>query len=208
MIFLRKILSLYKKLISENRRWLYLVVAIFGFGFLSGLITSQTNPLITKSIIASYSQSIDKNLSYGLDQALFIAERNIFILLFTMVSSLFFGVTGFFVTYVNGAILGLFVGFSEIYQKINPWQFFWLLLPHGIVEYSASFLGLAFGLRLGLNWALERSRGKRFQVFLLNLKETFIILILVVLLLLLAAFIEGYLTQIIACTISGICVFK
>ena len=159
-----KAIRYYKKLISDNRHWIYIIIVIFGIGVVLGLFTSQNDPNSTKEIIAKYSNSIDKSLKPGWEQTIFIFERNIIVVLVSLVTSLLFGFTSAFVVFVNGTILGLFIGFGEIYTKITPWQFFLLLFPHGIFEYIGVFLALGFGFRLGLNWLLKTSKGKRLSV--------------------------------------------
>ncbi len=206
MNFILKLISYYKKLIFENRRWVYIILLIFTIGVCSGLFIAKSDPEATKKIIKTYADSIDKSLTPGFDQAKFIFERNVFVVGVSMITSIFLGFTSIFVTFINGTILGLFVGFGEIYTRITPWQLFLLLFPHGVFEYLGIFLGLSFGLRLGLNWLLKVNKGQRLKVLKRNIKESLAILVLVIFILGLAAFIEGYLTAPIACWFGGLCI--
>lgn len=206
MIFALKIFNYYKKLIFENRRWLYVILIIFAVGVVLGLFTAQTNPEITKKIIAQYAESIDKSLKPGWEVTKAIFTRNVFVVAVATLTSLILGFSSVFVVFINGTILGLFIGFGEMYSKITPWQLFLLLFPHGIFEYVGIFLGLSFSLRLGLNWLRKASKGKRLIVLKTNIKETAAILILTIIILGLAAIIEGFLTVNIACLFGGLCI--
>ncbi len=202
MIF---VFNYYKKLILDNRGWIYLILGIFVIGVLLGLGTAQGDPETARKIIAQYASSVDKSLKPGWEQTKEIFDRNVFVILIAALTSLVLGLSSAFVALVNGFVLGLFVGFRDIHTKVNPWQLFLLLFPHGIFEYTGVFLSLSFGLRLGLNWLTNDSKGKRLKVLKTNIQETIAILVLVIIILGLAAFIEGFLTLKIACFLSGIC---
>lgn len=195
----------YKNLILTSRKWILVILLLFFVGFISGLALSVSFPQISAKIISTFSASLDKDLKPGLGESLYIFKRNAQIVIVSSLSGIVLGVFPLFTTYVNGFLLGVVVGFGPIYKALSPWQLLWLLIPHGLVEYSATFLSMAFGLRLGLNWTLPKNKGKRSVTFLKNLRETFAILFLCIGLLVLAAVIEGMLTARIACFIAGIC---
>lgn len=201
---MQRIFNYYKNLIYESRKWIYFTLMIFLLGFVWGVIISSTYSQLTRQIFGQYSSSLNLASKSNLETSIFIFNRNFSILATSTFGAFFFGVSAFVVTFANGLILGSIVSWPEIYKVINPLQLLLLLLPHGIFEYPALFLGLSFGLRLGLNWIFAKNQ-RRLSVFLKNLKETMAIFVLVSLLLVVAAFIEGFLTEIIACKLSFIC---
>lgn len=200
-----RIYKYYKDLIVTNRGWIYLTFGIFAVGVVAGLLLAQSGQEEARKIISQYAASVDRTILPGWELTKTIFVRNVSVVLSATITSLVLGLTSAFVVLVNGFILGIFVGFGEIYTRLNPWQLFLLLFPHGIFEYSGFFLGLSFGVRLGLNWLKNENKGKRRRTLGQNIKETAAILILVVVILGLAAFVEGFLTLKIACLLSGAC---
>src|SRR3972149_5755583 len=76
-----------------------------------------------------------------------------------------FSLTSIFVTYINGVVLGVVFGYIPARGFANPLQIFLLIVPHGIFEYLGTFLAMSFGLRLGINWILEKKGKSRWEVF-------------------------------------------
>ncbi len=203
-----RIISYYKNLIWGNRRWFFVITAVFLVSVLIGVLVSLFATSFSEQIIASYVRSIKPDLKEGWDLTLFIYQRNLTITTLASVFSFFFGIAAIFVTFINGLLLGLIFGYPKIYSLANPLYFVALIVPHGILEYFATFLSLAFGLRLGINWTLITNQGKRKQTFFKNFRELLTILVLVGFILFLAAFIEGFLTRRIADCLFGHCSLK
>ncbi len=200
----KNILVFYKNLIWEARFWILALLCIFGLGVLCGLTISLTTPNFSKLLLKNYAESVDFGVS-GFNLSWIIFERNFGIVVFASFFGAILGIVPTLITVVNGLLLGVVLGFRDIYQSVNPWQLLWLLLPHGIFEYSATFLGLAFGLRLGLNWLISRNVQNRREIFKADFKKLLLILPIITLLLFIAALIEGILTLPIACLIAGVC---
>lgn len=201
---LPQVVNYYKNLIYQNRKWIYIILGIFGVGVFCGILVSSTIPSLTKLTLQEYSKILPKNLK-GLNLSLQIFGHNFSTVFLTTISGIFLGIAPTLISFLNGLVLGMLVGFREIYRLVNPMQLVFLLFPHGIFEYAGTFLGLGFSLRLGLNWLLPHFRGKRLQILLQNLRETLSILVLVFGLLAMAALIEGMLTARIACFFTVIC---
>lgn len=202
--FITLVVTYYKNLIYQNRRWVFFIIAIFLVGTLAGILISNTAPFITSSVIGQYSSSLNLSLK-DFNLSLFIFQRNVSIVGTATLLGVFLGVVPVFIAFLNGILLGLIVGFPALYKAVNPVQLFFLLFPHGIFEYTATFLALAFGLRLGVNWLLPGSFGRRLKTLRVNIVQTFYILVLALILLIVAALIEGMLTGRIACFFTGVC---
>lgn len=197
----------YKDLIWVNRTWFLIITVVFVLSAIWGVLTSLFIPSIAEEVLGSYARSIKPDLKEGWDSAWYIYQRNLLISSAAAIFSFFFGIAALFVTFINGFLLGLLFGYPKIYSVLNPGYLIALIVPHGIFEYFATFLALAFGLRLGINWMLA-PQGKRVGTFLANLKELFFILILTSLVLFFAALVEGYLTKMIADCLFGKCVIN
>ena len=195
----------YRKLLVKSRDWFMLAFLIFLLGVFWGLVFSLTNSDFSTNILHNYSSSLDKNVKEGFDLSRYVFERNFGIVLFSIITGFFFGLVPTVVAFFNGLLLGILLGFRNIYSVLNPLQLFFLLFPHGIFEYLGTFLGLAAALKLGLNWTLAHSRGRRGKVFREDLLGALALLPLVLILLVVAAYIEGNWTAKIACLFSSIC---
>jgi uncharacterized membrane protein SpoIIM required for sporulation len=202
---LRKVLVYYKDLIVSNRRWFFGITLAFVFSVVLGVFTSLFYPKNSEELLRSYANSIKPDLKEGWESMVFIYQRNVTITILASLLSGFFGITALFVTFVNGLLLGVIFGYPKIYTLASPVYLIALVAPHGVFEYFATFLSLSFGLRWGLNWTLLSSKGRRKETFLKNLKELLAILLFSSVILLLAAFIEGFLTRMVADCLFGRC---
>jgi stage II sporulation protein M len=68
------------------------------------------------------------------------------------------------------------------------------IVPHGIFELPAVWLGGAWGMRLGLRWLATDAAGQRMKVFERSAIEAIQVFVLSAVLLLVAAFVEGNVT--------------
>ncbi len=200
-----KIIRLYQQLIVRNKKWFIPISIIFVIGVVSGYSLAVNNKEETTKILAGYASSIDFKVQDGLALSLYIFERNLGIVVFSLFAGFFFGLIPLAISFINGGLLGVVFGFSEIYKGVNFFQLLMLVLPHGIFEYTGSIIGLAFGLKLGVNWLRKSASGRRKKVFLKDLNEAFLIAPLVVLILAVAALVEGNLTDKIACFVASVC---
>ncbi len=200
--------SYYKNLIIGNRKWFFAITILFLLSAMVGVLVSVFNSSFSENILESYARSIKPDLKEGWDSTLFIYQRNLTITLVASVFSFFFGLSALFVTFINGLLLGLIFGYPKIYTLANPVYLVALIVPHGIFEYFATFLSMAFGLRFGINWTLTANQGKRRQTFFRNFRELLSVLLLASIILFGAALIEGFLTKKIADCIVGSCALK
>lgn len=94
-----------------------------------------------------------------------------------------------------GFLSGPFIHPSAFPEHGGSFQKFFLsIAPHGLFEFPALILSSAFGMRLGLDWLLPASSGRRKEVFKRDLVDVFKIIPLVVALLVIAAFVESFIT--------------
>ncbi len=200
-----RISNYYKNLIWGNRRWFFIVSGMFFASAVVGVLTSLFIPKVAEEIIGHYVRSIKPDLKEGWELSGFIYQRNITITVLASLFSFFFGIAAVFVTFINGFLLGLIFGYPKIYTLANPLYLIALIIPHGVFEYFATFLSLAFGLRLGINWTFKFNKGRRFAIFLINFRELILVLILAAAVLLMAALIEGFMTKKIADCIFYYC---
>ena len=201
----KKVFDYYKNTIFENNNWFRLTAAIFVFGIVTGLIISLFIPFIAEQALKNYASSIDTNIKPGFDLSVYVFTRNITITTVSSFLGIIFGLTSIFVTYINGIVLGVVFGYLPVRGFANPFQIFLLILPHGIFEYIGTFLAMSFGLRLGINWIVDKKGKSRKQIFVEDLKKLISIYPLVFLLLLLAALIEGTITIKVSCILGGLC---
>ena len=205
---LLKVVHYYKELIWQNRSWFLAVSAVFVLGSLAGVAVSLANPHLSEEMLKSYARSVSVGIKDGWPATVYIFQRNLAITSLASLVGLFFGIAPLFVAFINGALLGIVLNYPKIYSIASPFYIIALLVPHGILEYFATFLALAFGLRLGINWTLVTSAGRRREIFFKNFRELLAIICLVVILLFIAAFIEGFLTKRIADCLFGSCQLK
>ena len=64
-------------------------------------------------------------------------------------TSLILGFSSVFVVFINGTILGLFIGFGKCIQNYSVAAFCYISTWYIRIRWN--FLGLSFSLRLGLN---------------------------------------------------------
>ncbi len=202
---LKKVFGYYKNTILVNKSWVLLTGVIFVCGVTTGLIISIFVPSFAEQALKNYASSIDKNVQPGLDLSSYVFVRNITITTVSSFLGAIFGLVPIFVTYINGMVLGVVFGYLPINALANPFQIFLLIVPHGIFEYLGTFLGMSFGLRLGINWILDKKDKSRREVFVEDLKKLISIYPLVFLLLVVAALVEGTVTIKISCFLGGLC---
>ncbi len=123
---------------------------------------------------------------------LFSHNTSIVILIFAL--GIFVSVPSFALTFYNGLILGAF--FAMFYQKGLGYDVFAWLSIHGVTELAAISIACAGGARLGLAVLLPGARSRR-EALRHQAHDAIKLAILAALMLVVAAFIEGFLRQLI-----------
>lgn len=185
----KKVMEIYRNSIVyvvESKNFIYFGMGIFLLFFIFGLIFPTPLAIeefikkILKEILFSF-QGLD-----GLEIIAAIFWNNLSVVFFGLVFGIFFGIVPFFSLVVNGYVVGYVVKnvviASESLSLLK-------MIPYGIFELFAIFVGLGLGIKLG--FSLFTRAGTK--LFFQRLKITFKILLFIILpLLLLAAAIEGW----------------
>ena len=173
--------------------WLVLAVFLFGIGLAWGLLARvDTAGLLTESLAAVEDLS---DFVAGLSQPsvfLFIFLKNVSAVVMGFVLSPFFCLVPVAALVLNGGILGL-VG-AMVVQEKSLGYLLAAVMPHGIFELPALFIGEAAALSFGTAALLALFSKERRELLLPNLKQNAKYLALAIILLLPAALIEAYLT--------------
>ncbi|MEZ2221625.1 stage II sporulation protein M [Rhizobium sp. RCC_161_2] len=123
---------------------------------------------------------------------LFSHNTSIVILIFTL--GIFLSIPSFILTFYNGLMLGAF--FAMFNQKGLGYDVFAWLSIHGVTELAAIAIACAGGARLGLAVLLPGSRSRR-EALRHQAHDAVKLAILAALMLIAAAFIEGFLRQLV-----------
>ncbi|MCK8058638.1 MULTISPECIES: stage II sporulation protein M [unclassified Fusibacter] len=120
-----------------------------------------------------------------------IMTNNILVALKAFVFGILLGVGTVYVLFYNGAMLGALT--ILVYRFADPFVYWSLILPHGIIELHAIFISGAAGLLLA-RALLMPGLLKRSHAVIKVAKESMLLLLGVVLMLVLAGLIEGFIT--------------
>ena len=174
----------------------YLVASIvfFGVGFVIGLMIVNRFPQMAdtfESSLASFVKIFRGLPKLQLAAAIFV--NNTVKTLGVILLGTLFGVIPAFFLIVNGAALGVVWSLSS--ETRGVWVSLLSLLPHGILELPAVFLGTAIGIMMGTSIArkLFAKSANKIGTELGQALKFFAIVI--VPLLLVAAFVEAYVTS-------------
>jgi stage II sporulation protein M len=151
---------------SEERRaytvalhpYLRTSLAIFGAGFVIGLIIVSRFPPLTdyfQDTIATFVKLFAGIPRFKLAGAIFF--NNAVKTLLAIVLGIVFGIVPMIFLLANGIALG--VAWSVSAATRGPWISLLSVLPHGILELPAIFLGTSIGLSLG-HGGVRRMTGK------------------------------------------------
>jgi uncharacterized membrane protein SpoIIM required for sporulation len=199
---MRQALIFLFEVVSEARNWILYVSFVFLVGIVCGVIISLVNPDLTRSFFSQYGEVAQKIVSEsGLTTALLIFQRNATIVIVALILCLL-GVVPTLVIFLNGMVFGMIFGFREIYENFSPLELAILILPHGLIELAAVFLGLGLATRTGVRWLFV---GNKRKVFLKDVVVLAQASFFVVFLLLLSALVEAFLTPAISCFAFRIC---
>lgn len=131
-----------------------------------------------------------KEWAYPLMSA-YIMTNNIMVSLKAFVFGLFFGLGTIYVLFYNGAMLGALT--LLVYRYGDPWQYWALILPHGVWELFAIFVSGGAGLILARGILKPGSYLRRHAV-VREAKNAVALLGGVVVLLVMAGLVEGFIT--------------
>jgi stage II sporulation protein M len=175
------------------RPYLIASVIFFGAGFVIGLMIVNRFPQMADSFESSLTGFV--KIFRGLPKLRLLAAifvNNTVKTLLAILLGLLFSVipAGFLI--FNGAALGVVMSLST--QSRGLWESLLSILPHGVLELTAVFLGTAIGIMLGVS-VVRRLIGKSQAKIGTELSQGFKFFYTVIVpLLLVAAFVEAYVT--------------
>lgn len=175
------------KLYVDDSSWLYT--------FVPQEMADQRTPEATTDYLRSTiygDEHHDSDKLAAFSTFLFSHNTSIVILIFTL--GIFLSVPSFVLTFYNGLMLGAF--FAMFYQRGLGYDVFAWLSIHGVTELAAIAIACAGGARLGLAVLLPGSRSRR-EELRHQAHDAVKLAILAALMLVVAAFIEGFLRQLI-----------
>jgi stage II sporulation protein M len=174
------------------RWWIIIAIALFGIGIALGL----TDPLNFASLLSEELISLEELggilAPFTFTMLIFIFIKNVVALLFSFALSPILAVIPVATLVLNGWILGLVSTMTMEQESLG----FVLagLLPHGVIELPALFIGEAAALSFGIVAVTTLFKKEKRGLFLPSLRQNLRYLGLALALMLPAAAIETYLT--------------
>ena len=186
-----------KKYFLENKVWFSISLGTFLSGIVLGFVLVLVFPSVLEKLLdflsSTFEEEIASLLSHNnLKTTALIFLNNIKSSLVLSIGGLVFGFLTLFGLFFNGLILGIIGGALVLSGEVV--LLFLTLTPHGVFEIPAVLFAASWGLRFGLEWMLDKHKGKRKAVFKANLKGFVSFLPVLILLLVIAAFIEVYIS--------------
>lgn len=181
-------------LVFQNLNYIYIAIFLFLLFFILALafqippsLDQQIKLLLQKLVLRTENLDTFQLISY-------IFVNNLGVAIMAIVFGLFFCLAPILIAASNGYVLGyltkLLVSKLGLFHGISS---LWRILPHGVFELPAIFIGLALGIKFGVIFikSLNENSFKNFIKFLIEVFK--IILYVIIPLLVIAAFIEGFL---------------
>lgn len=174
------------------RWWVIIAIALFAIGLAFGLADPFNTAGLLSDDLASLGELAGILAPFTFSMFIFIFIKNVVALLFSFAFAPIFCIVPVATLVLNGGILGLI---ATIVMEQESLGFVLAgLLPHGIIELSALFIGEAAALSLGVMLIMALFKKEKRGLVLPNLKQNLRYLALAVGLMLPAAAIETYLT--------------
>jgi stage II sporulation protein M len=174
------------------RWWIVIAIALFAIGIAFGL----TDPLNLASLLSDELISLGELggilAPFTFTMFIFIFLKNVVTLLFSFIFSPILAIIPVVTLLLNGWIVGLV---STVVTEQESLGFVLAgLLPHGVIELPALFIGEAAALSFGITAVIALFKKEKRELFLPSLKQNLRYLTLAVALMLPAAAIETFLT--------------
>ena len=174
------------------RWWIIIAIALFGIGIAFGL----ADPLNLASLFSDELISLEELggilAPFTFNMFIFIFLKNVVTLLFSFAFGPIFCIVPAATLLLNGWIVGLV---STVVTEQKSLGFVLAgLLPHGVIELPALFIGEAAALSFGIMAIIALFKKEKRELFLPSLKQNLRYLTLAVALMLPAAAIETFLT--------------
>jgi stage II sporulation protein M len=176
----------------KYRWWIVITVALFGAGLAFGLADPANISNLFSQEIINLEQLGGILSPFTFTMFIFIFIKNVVTLLFSFIFSPLLVIVPVATLFLNGWILGLVSAMVTQQQSLG----FVLagILPHGVIELPALFIGEAASLSFGITAVIALFKKEKRGLFLPSLRQNLIYLGLALALMLPAAAIETYLT--------------
>lgn len=175
------------------KRWLLVAIFLFTIGLVSGLVTPASTADLSSEEIAAFEGLADLLATLPKTAVLaIIFFKNVTALLISFAFSPFFCLLPVMALTLNGWIIGLVS--TAVVQEQSLGFLLAGLLPHGIFELPALFMGGAAALSFGAMVTVALFKKEKRKLVLPNLRQNLRYLAIAFVLLLPAAIIETYVT--------------
>ena len=185
----------------SGRRWILAAILLFAAGVALGwakadFVYEQVQPIVEQ--VAGIASDVARADS-PLERAWIIYRNNARSVTVMMVLAMipYFGA---FVPAAgllgNGLLVGMLFGLGGRVgsRSLDPGQILLGIVPHGVFELPAVWLGAAWAMKLSLGWLAPSAAGQRLATWRQNAKEALVILAVIMVLLAIASFVEGNVT--------------
>lgn len=187
----------FPKQIKKLRMYILTAFSIFLIGFIVSLIMVTVNPenasyFLPKDIIenTNWEMNSHDNWDYPLMSSV-IMVNNISVSFKALVFGITLGIGTIYVLFYNGAILGGLTGL--VYHFGNPFTYWSLILPHGIIELTAIFISGGAGLIIARSILIPKEYSRKHSI-VKGAKEAVYLVFGIGLMLVIAGIIEGFFT--------------
>jgi stage II sporulation protein M len=176
----------------KYRWWVVIAIGLFGVGIIIGLVAPPSITNLLSEELAALGELGSTLAPFTFSMFIFIFIKNIITLLFSFALSPIFCLVPILTLAVNGWLVALV---STIIMKEESLGFVLAgLLPHGVIELPAFFIGEAAALSFGTMAVVALFRKEKRNLLLPSLKRNLKYLWIALALMLPAAAIETYLT--------------
>jgi stage II sporulation protein M len=179
--------------VKDNKVWLKIAIRLFLISAVTGAVSYFYKPDLINEITKVFADKFGANPVPNFSLARQVFLQNSLVSILAALGGVFFGISSFFIVFVNGFIIG-FIILSVLASSpdfLSNTIFLVLgLAPHGIFEIPAFLISSAIGLRLGIEWMSKGSHGRRFSVWKKDLARALKVLPFVFAILLVAALVE------------------
>ena len=174
------------------KRWIFVAIGLFGIGIVFGLATPASIAGLLSDELTALEELGGILAPFKVSTVIFIFIKNAVALLFSFAFSPIFCLVPILTLAVNGWLVALVS--SMVIEEKSLGFVLAGLLPHGIVELPAFFIGEAAALSFGAMAIVALFKKEKRNLLLPSLKQNLKYLSIALALLLPAAIIETYVT--------------
>lgn len=189
----------YPELLSEFKYYILISFGIFMLGAIISFVMTYIDPSNAVLFVPQNFVDAAKNQAMGKSSNEWSAPimssqimvNNISVAFRAFVLGITLGLGTIYVLFYNGLMLGGLTGLVYIYNK--PLQYWSLILPHGVIELTATFIAGAAGLIIAKNMLIPNEH-KRWHAVIKGAKKSISLILGVIFMLIIAGTIEGFFT--------------